>query len=65
MKRRDLIKRLEKLGYKFKREGSEHTVYAKKGQRQVQVPRHNEVDERTAAKILEIAAELESAPNQR
>ena len=57
MKRRELIKRLEKLGYQFKREGSEHTVYTKNGQRQVQIPRHSEVDERTAEKILEIAAD--------
>ncbi|MCL2301313.1 MAG: type II toxin-antitoxin system HicA family toxin [Firmicutes bacterium] len=56
MKRRDLIKKLEKLGYKLKREGSEHTVFTKKGRRQVHVPRHNEVDERTAAAILEIAS---------
>ena len=55
MKRRDLIKKLERLGYEFKREGSEHTVYIKKGQRQLQIPRHSEVDERTAKAILELA----------
>ena len=56
MKRRDLIKKVESLGYKFGREGNEHTVYKKPGQRPVQIPRHNEVDERTAKSILEVAA---------
>ena len=56
MKKRDLIKKIESMGYRFKREGSEHTVYEKPGQRPVQIPRHNEVDERTAKAILEIAA---------
>lgn len=47
MKRRDYIKLLEKNGWKFKREGSKHTVYVK-GSRTEEVPRHREMNERLA-----------------
>lgn len=57
MKRRDLIRRLgegaEASGVAFEllREGAEHTVYSYAGAR-VAIPRHREINERTAQSIL-------------
>jgi len=44
MKRRDLIKRFEKAGWFFVREGSEHTIYSN-GKQKEQIPRHREINE--------------------
>lgn len=55
MKRRDLVKLLEAAGYRLARDDGDHTIYAKKGSRPVQVPRHREVNERTAKEILKAA----------
>lgn len=55
MKRRDIIRELERLGYRWIREGDEHSIYGKPGKRNEQVPRHREVNERTGQKILERA----------
>lgn len=49
MKRRDLIKRLEKGGFEFKEHGANHDTY-KRGNDTEQVPRHNEINEITAKK---------------
>lgn len=57
MKRRDLIKKLEANGYKLEREGS-HSIYVKDGFRQVQVPKHKELNENTARAILKVAGLL-------
>ena len=54
MKRRDLIKRLEADGYKIHRHGAEHDIYTK-NRTAVQVPRHSEINEITANKILKDA----------
>ena len=51
MKRRDLIKKLEDNGWEFAREGSKHTIYTK-GANEEQVPRHNEIKEPLAKKII-------------
>ena len=51
MKQRDLIKKLEKAGFKFERPGSEHDIY-KRGSDEEQVPRHREINEITAKKII-------------
>ena len=51
MKKRDLIKKLEKAGFKFERHGGNHDVY-KRGTDTEQIPRHSEVDERLAKAIL-------------
>jgi mRNA interferase HicA len=51
LKRRDLIKRLEKGGFEFKEHGANHDTY-KRGNDTEQVPRHNEINEITAKKIL-------------
>ena len=51
MKRRVLIRKLESAGFVFERHGGEHDVY-KRGNDLEQVPRHKEINEITALKIL-------------
>lgn len=51
MKRRDLIKLLEKNGWTFDREGGSHTVYVK-GDKTESIPRHNEINEKLAKSII-------------
>jgi len=53
MKRRDLIRRVETMGYRFLREGGNHTVYRNADKtRLVFIPRHKEISEGTAHSIL-------------
>ena len=54
MKRRDLIKKLEAVGYRLDRTG-DHAIYEKKGGKPVQVPNHTEINENTAREILKAA----------
>jgi len=51
MKTRDLIKLLEKNGWKFKRHGSNHDIYVK-GKERESVVRHTETDEKLAEAII-------------
>ena len=57
MKRRDLLRQLAKaaqaqqVSFAFVREGANHTVY-RFGGRNVIIPRHSEIVERTAQAIL-------------
>lgn len=51
MKRRDLIKLLEQNGCSLKRNGSNHDLYTN-GIKSEPVPRHSEIDERLAKKII-------------
>ena len=51
MKRRDLIKRHEAVGFKFKRNGGDHDIYGR-GDDSEQTPRHKEIKENTAKSIL-------------
>lgn len=51
MKQRELIKKLESIGFKFYRHGSRHDVY-KRGSDIEEVPRHKEINERLAKAIL-------------
>ena len=51
MKRKDLIKMLEKAGFVFSGHGGNHDTY-KRGNETEQVPRHTEINEITAKKIL-------------
>ena len=51
MKTRDLIKLLEKNGWKFKRHGGNHDVYEKDGETEA-VVRHKETDEELARMII-------------
>lgn len=52
MKRRDLIRHIERYGCEFFREGKKHTVYINRAAGKCStVPRHREVIEFTAKKI--------------
>ena len=51
MKRRDLIKLLEKNGWVYKRPGGNHDVYGKDGDMEA-VPRHREIPEVLAQAII-------------
>ena len=51
MKQRDLIKKLERVGFIFERHGGSHDVY-RRGKDTEEIPRHKEIDERLARAIL-------------
>ncbi|MBT9162591.1 MAG: type II toxin-antitoxin system HicA family toxin [Dehalococcoidia bacterium] len=52
MKRRDLIRHVERHGCEFLREGGNHTVYVNRRERKVStIPRHREVDQNLSNKI--------------
>jgi mRNA interferase HicA len=51
MKRRDLEKELQKLGWKLVRHGSRHDIWSD-GEQEEAMPRHNEINELLARKIL-------------
>ena len=52
MKRRDLIRYLEKNGVEFLREGANHTVYVNRKEKKAStIPRHREIDEYLVKKI--------------
>ncbi len=55
MKRRELESRLRALGWSFLRHGGSHDVWTD-GQRLEYVPRHAEINENLARKILRKAA---------
>ncbi len=54
MNRLKLIKKLEKLGFKFERHGGKHDIYSRNKQ-DIQVPRHKEIKEDLAKSILKKA----------
>ena len=54
MKRSELIKLLEKNGWFLKRNGGEHDIYSD-GNRSEAIPRHREINELLAKKILKRA----------
>lgn len=52
MKRKDLIRHLEKNGCTFLREGPRHTVYVNRKEKRVStVPRHKEINDYLCQKI--------------
>ena len=51
MKQRDLIKKLESVGFKFERHGGNHDIY-RRGSDIEKVPRHKEINEMLAKAIL-------------
>jgi len=52
MKRKALIRHLEKNGCEFLREGGNHTVYVNRIEKNIStVPRHREIDEYLLRKI--------------
>ena len=54
MKRRELEQKLRKLGWKLARHGRKHDVWTK-NEREIAVPRHNEINEYTSKAILKEA----------
>ena len=62
MKRRDLIKKLEKAGFRFKEHGGNHDTY-KRGTDTEQIPRHKEINEITAKNILKNTKTNTNNPN--
>ena len=55
MKRRELVRKLEKAGYRLARNDGGHAIYEKEGCRPVQVPNHKEINLYTAKQILKAA----------
>jgi len=55
MKRRDIIKKLEEVGYSVLRDKGDHMVLYKKGKPLASIPRHKEINENTAKTILKQA----------
>ena len=55
MKKRDLVRKLEKAGFVKVRDDGDHTVYFKKGYPPAPVPRSTEINEYTAREILKRA----------
>lgn len=51
MKRKDLIKLLSNNGWKLKRNGSNHDIFAK-GEKTEPIPRHKEIDEDLSKAII-------------
>lgn len=51
MKRRDLVKELESIGFKYERSGGNHDIYTRGTYIEV-IPRHKEINERLAKAIL-------------
>lgn len=51
MKQKDLVEKLESIGFHLERHGGNHDVYVR-GSDIEQVPRHREVNERLARAIL-------------
>ena len=49
MKRQDLIKKLESVGFVFERHGGSHDIYSR-GKDREQIPRHKEINELLAKK---------------
>ncbi len=54
MKRPELERRLRELGWKLARHGGRHDVWAR-GDHEIVVPRHREINEYTAKAILKAA----------
>ena len=51
MKRKELVKLLEKGGFQFERHGANHDVYTRGSERE-EIPRHKEINEYLAKAIL-------------
>ena len=54
MKARDLKKKLSELGWWLKREGANHEIWTN-GEIEEPIPRHREINERLAKKIIKTA----------
>jgi len=58
VKRRELERKLKQLGWRLSRHGGRHDVW-RRGERELAVPRHREINEYTAKAILKEAGEAE------
>lgn len=54
MKKKDLERELVRLGWRLKREGGNHEIWTN-GEDTEPVPRHREINELLAKKILQVA----------
>jgi mRNA interferase HicA len=60
MKRVDLIRKIEVAGCVLVRHGSKHDIYKNPATGEIQpVPRHREVDEQLARKIIRVLTSVE------
>ncbi|OGB84773.1 hypothetical protein A3F66_00755 [candidate division TM6 bacterium RIFCSPHIGHO2_12_FULL_32_22] len=57
MKRKDLERELSKLGWQLKRHGGKHDLWFN-GEYEEAIPRHNEINELLARKILRTAKKI-------
>lgn len=64
MKKRDLEKQLELLGWQFLRHGGSHELWTNGTDTQA-VPRHGEINEMTAKAIIRVAAAKPPKPEER
>ena len=51
MKQKELIKKLESIGFEFYRHGGSHDIY-RRGKDSETIPRHEEINEKLARAIL-------------
>ncbi len=55
MKARLFKSKLKALGARFHHDGSNHEIWELKNKRRIQVPRHNNIDDRLAKRLLKEA----------
>ena len=51
MKRRELVRLIEKAGFQFERHGGDHDIYSR-GSDKEKIPRHREINEKLAKGII-------------
>lgn len=51
MKQRELIKKLEEIGFCFEKHGGNHDIYIRGSEKET-IPRHKEINEKLAKAIL-------------
>ena len=51
MKQRELVKKLQAIGFTFKRHGGNHDIYSR-GNEEEKIPRHREINEKLAKAIM-------------
>ena len=54
MKHRDLVNKIKDVNFWFLRHGSKHDIYTN-GEIEIEIPRHREINEKLAKKILKDA----------
>ncbi len=51
MKQRELVKKLEEIGFRFDKHGGNHDIYIRGKDKEV-IPRHKDINEKLARAIL-------------